>query len=521
MAEPRKIKAKELLADIRQGLDDAALLAKYQIPPETLHRFLTQLVEAGLLKQAEIDQRTAQAAQPEPLFTESDQVAQSKPLQPEQIFIQPTPVEPEQPAETAPPSESIEPPPLPPKQPRSSPFINCPACGRRTLSSNISCRHCGHKLGSGVSSRSPGGVRSDRRGARPGSQSFSTNGAFKFGWDTMKQHFWFFVLLLLILLAVDLFPDIAFGGLRRLIPASEYIINFVSWVLNLVVQMGFIKITLKFCDDEKGDFGDLFSCTSMLLNYAIGSILYMLIVIGGFVLLIVPGIIWSIKFQFFGYFIVDKQLGPIEALKESSQITTGVKSRLFGFDALMGAINILGFLCLVLGLFATIPMTAVAAAFVYRSLEDPEFVDRNEYARIPSGNFAPIIAIVLIVVFVFGILAAIAVPNLLVAIQRSKVSRTKADMRAIGTALGSFWVDTNTYPKTSYIVPFSQVDLPNNYYEGTVQDAWEREFRYISDGTTYLLTSYGKDGTEGGTRFDADIVYSDKHRFVSPEHADP
>ena len=132
--------------------------------------------------------------------------------------------------------------------------------------------------------------------------------------------------------------------------------------------MGLIKIALRFCDKEKGEFAELFSCFPLFFKYLFGSILCMLIVLGGMILLIIPGIIWSIKFQFFTYFIIDKGLGPIEALKRSSAITKGAKWDLFIFGLLLGLINLLGALCLLVGLFATIPTTIVAMAFVYRKL---------------------------------------------------------------------------------------------------------------------------------------------------------
>jgi prepilin-type N-terminal cleavage/methylation domain-containing protein len=52
----------------------------------------------------------------------------------------------------------------------------------------------------------------------------------------------------------------------------------------------------------------------------------------------------------------------------------------------------------------------------------------------------------LIVVAIIAILAAIAVPNFLEAQVRSKVSRAKADMRTIATAIESYAVDYNTAP---------------------------------------------------------------------------
>ncbi|GAB4321590.1 MAG: hypothetical protein Kow0059_16260 [Candidatus Sumerlaeia bacterium] len=52
----------------------------------------------------------------------------------------------------------------------------------------------------------------------------------------------------------------------------------------------------------------------------------------------------------------------------------------------------------------------------------------------------------LIVVAIIAILAAIAVPNFLEAQTRSKVSRAKADLRTLATALESYAVDNNRYP---------------------------------------------------------------------------
>ncbi len=52
----------------------------------------------------------------------------------------------------------------------------------------------------------------------------------------------------------------------------------------------------------------------------------------------------------------------------------------------------------------------------------------------------------LIVVAIIAILAAIAVPNFLEAQTRAKVSRAKADIRSLATALESYAVDNNNFP---------------------------------------------------------------------------
>ena len=96
-------------------------------------------------------------------------------------------------------------------------------------------------------------------------------------------------------------------------------------------------------------------------------------------------------------------------------------------------------------------------------------------------------------------------------------------MRAIATALGSFQVDYDHYPNQPTEAVLSNKILPAPYYAGTFQDAWETGFRYVSDGKSYKLTSYGKDKKEGGggekkyNNFDADIIFSDG-KLIAPEN---
>jgi uncharacterized membrane protein len=200
------------------------------------------------------------------------------------------------------------------------------------------------------------------------SKKFVISEAVQFGWDTTKSNIGFFIGLLIVAGLIQYVPDIIAAIIEADAPILSIIIQIASFVLSVIIAMGLIKICLRFCDGEKGEFSDLFSCYPLFFNYLVGSILYGLIVVVGLILLIIPGIVWAIKFQFFDYLIVDKGLGPIDALEKSSEITRGVKWELFLLGILLVIINLLGFLCLVVGLFVTIPITMVAMAFVYRKL---------------------------------------------------------------------------------------------------------------------------------------------------------
>jgi len=129
----------------------------------------------------------------------------------------------------------------------------------------------------------------------------------------------------------------------------------------------------------------------------------------------------------------------------------------------------------------------------------------------------------LIVVAIIGIIAAIAIPNLLTAIDRGKQRRPLADTRAIGAAVESYAVDTNFYPVSSSMASISSLGAANMGIEPIylklvpTKDGWGGLLYYGSDaggaGSDYTLVSYGKDkkvssSSKGETNdFDCDIIY--------------
>jgi prepilin-type N-terminal cleavage/methylation domain-containing protein len=85
----------------------------------------------------------------------------------------------------------------------------------------------------------------------------------------------------------------------------------------------------------------------------------------------------------------------------------------------------------------------------------------------------------LIVVAIIAILAAIAVPNFLEAQVRSKVTRAKADIRTVVTALESYAVDWNTPPFDGYNTGTGFCPPPYQFY-WYVPDVVTTPIAYIS-----------------------------------------
>jgi type II secretion system protein G len=147
----------------------------------------------------------------------------------------------------------------------------------------------------------------------------------------------------------------------------------------------------------------------------------------------------------------------------------------------------------------------------------------------------------LIVIAIIGILAAIAIPNLLNAVQRGKQKRTMSDMRTMATAIEAYAVDNNVYPDgvcttASYTITDTTLTdtslslLSPTYIANPVRkDGWDNYFQYgaPNDGQQYVLLSRGRDKMydTGGptcvttTNFNSDIVYSNGGFVQFPEGA--
>lgn len=201
-----------------------------------------------------------------------------------------------------------------------------------------------------------------------GKERFSKPEALRFGWDVWKNNIGFFIKVLLIVFLVQIVAGLASVHMENKTSLLMVFVNIFYNVVLIIISMGFVKISLGFWDGKKPEIGDLFNVYPLFFIFLLASILYGSMVCGGLILLIIPGIILGIQFQFFSYFIVDQKAGPIEALKKSAQLTRGVKFELFIFNMFVLGINLLGIFALFIGVLITMPVTMVASAFVYRKL---------------------------------------------------------------------------------------------------------------------------------------------------------
>ncbi len=197
-------------------------------------------------------------------------------------------------------------------------------------------------------------------------QTFSIKQTILDSWKIVKKNLKFFALLSLVAWVIQFIPSYINGQLTNTF--LLVLMSILSWLIDAVVTIGLITITLKYLKNGNAIFQDALGKISHFIPYLIGSIYYSLIVLAGMILLIVPGVMWALRYQFFGYLIIDKGLKPKEALTKSKEMTKGKLGKLFLFSLALLGVNLLGLLALGFGLLITIPVSLMAVAKVYKSL---------------------------------------------------------------------------------------------------------------------------------------------------------
>ena len=116
---------------------------------------------------------------------------------------------------------------------------------------------------------------------------------------------------------------------------------------------------------------------------------------------------------------------------------------------------------------------------------------------------------------ILGLLVSLAAPRIIGRTDDARITKARADMKAVEEALNLYKLDSGKYPTTDQGL-LALVEEPDSeprprrwreggYLERVPGDPWDNEFLYVSDGREYVLQSLGADGEEGGEDADADI----------------
>lgn len=201
---------------------------------------------------------------------------------------------------------------------------------------------------------------------------FSPGNAIRFGWEAFKRRPWFFVGAMAIVVVANIAASIVSGAVDAVTGGSveepTLIGNLVSYVLGILISMGMTAFFLAAHDNPDGvEYAALWH-PKPFWNFFAASVLASLAVGIGLVMLIVPGLIAMVLFMFTTLLVIDRGLGPIDALKESVRITQGYRWPLFGLILLLALIIFVGVLALGVGVLVAGPVAGLAYVHAYRML---------------------------------------------------------------------------------------------------------------------------------------------------------
>jgi len=201
-------------------------------------------------------------------------------------------------------------------------------------------------------------------------------------WDRFKEN----TPLLLAVSAVScLLPAfLEWIGERAFSGFVEAWMGIVHFVVVTTISLGVAKITLHIRDGKPVEFANLFDSFNRVPWLMLATFLMMFATFFGVLLLIVPGIIIAIRLCFIAFITADEGCNAIDALKRSWNITRGFGFDLFLFALLLIGVNILGFICLGIGVFVSVPVTWLATAYIFRFLSE-RHARMMEHAANPTG----------------------------------------------------------------------------------------------------------------------------------------
>jgi phage FluMu protein Com len=144
--------------------------------------------------------------------------------------------------------------------------------------------------------------------------------------------------------------------------------NLISQLVSIWIGIGAAIYFLKIARGQTPELSDLFKGGPYYIPILSTVILFLLIVYGGMLLLIVPGVIFALMFSQVYYLVLDRQLPVLEAFGLSRTLTRGNKATLFLIWLACAGISLLALIPCCLGFFIVGPFFALMFPVIYLSI---------------------------------------------------------------------------------------------------------------------------------------------------------
>ncbi len=213
---------------------------------------------------------------------------------------------------------------------------------------------------------------------------YSVSNAFSYAWNKFKDNWGpLVVITVLIVIAMGIIQFIGRQIVSSAFDATQgtslfggaaivgFAFNAIGLIVQLIVQSGIIKGSLMLTRGQKIDVGQAFNG----INW--GQVILASIITGvmtfiGLILCILPGLAVLFFTSYTLYFVIDRDLSAVDAIKASFNMVKANVGTLLLFWLATVAAQIVGLCACLVGLLVAIPVVVIAQAYTFRTLNgDP------------------------------------------------------------------------------------------------------------------------------------------------------
>jgi hypothetical protein len=204
----------------------------------------------------------------------------------------------------------------------------------------------------------------------------SAGGSYSYAWRKIFEKAFLPLLLAVIIVGLLNGPgagfnwkmdgDFKFGfPMMLLFPVILFGLAY-SFLFLPIIKYGENLLFIKAMRNEEADIKTLFDgFKTQYLNIVLANLIVAALVLIGFVMLIIPGIIILCRLSFVSYLVMDKNMEAMKAVEESWRMTRGYGWTIFGMGMIAIFVFIAGLICCFVGVIFSFMWIHAAFASMY------------------------------------------------------------------------------------------------------------------------------------------------------------
>ena len=204
------------------------------------------------------------------------------------------------------------------------------------------------------------------------------------GWEILKANagvlIGSFVVMIVVSMGFGIFRAVTEEAVNAFAKPDAMVVAFIVFTFTLISQIinvwftiGLIKIFLAVARRQPADISMLLGSSPYVVRGFLGTLLFSVALVVGFVLFIVPGIYIALTYWPFMYFIVDRDCGTIESFQLAAKHAAGNRLSAFCLGLLGICLGFLGILLFCIGWLVTTPWTLMMLAVAYLMMTGQRF----------------------------------------------------------------------------------------------------------------------------------------------------